>query len=199
MAHYESIETAAGHRDWQGCARIMFRLLYRCRLSEQRKVTAAALERYVPIWKSKHPGPMSSIPDRILSSISARRRPMPPEFLEELDPADAEFENGIIEFYNGSIADPSQRTAHFATAIRSAVLARQIDTWLRAHPGSYLQWKTGHGFHGPTFLQDDAAASEAELMWKFVANLLKPCSSRSRLLWSRQLEKAYEEWEESAR
>jgi hypothetical protein len=197
MADYGSIETAARHRDWQECARIMFRLLYRCRSSEQRKTAAAALKRYVPIWKSKHPEPIGSIPDLILSSISARRRPILPEFPEDLDPADAEFENGIIEFYNGSISHTAQRTAHFATAIRSAVLAHQIDMWLREHPDAYSAWKTGQGFQGPTFLQDDAAAGEAELMWKSVADLLRRCSVRSLPLLSKRVERAYKEWEEA--
>jgi hypothetical protein len=196
MDEYENIETAARHRDWQGCARIMFGLLYRCMTEEQRNVARAALYKYLEIWNTKHKDALQAIPEQVLANGTKGKRPALPEFPEDLDPADAEFENGLIEFYNGSyfVTSHSRRTEHFATAIRSAVTARQINRWLQEHPKDYAKWKAGRGIDGPTFLDDEAAADEAQMMWAFVDNLLK-----KQLLHplSRQIERLYKRWEES--
>lgn len=205
MDEYENIETAAHHRDWQECARIMFGLLYRCTTEEQRNVAKAALHTYVEIWNAKHKNALRLIPERILASATNGKRPALPEFPEDLDPADAEFENGLLEFYNGAFFSPShpQGTQHFATAIRSSVTARQINRWLRERPDDYAKWKAGRGIDGPTFLDDAAAADEAQRMWIFVEKLLKkqyaagPIPFEKRLGSSRRLSLLYKQWEES--
>jgi hypothetical protein len=205
MDEYEDIETAACHRDWQGCARIMFGLLYRCGTDAQRNVAKAALYTYIEIWKAKHKNALKLIPVRVLANATNGKRPALPEFPEDLDPADAEFENGLIEFYNGAFFPGShaRRTQHFATAIRSSVTARQINRWLREHPDDYAKWKAGRGIDGPTFLDDDAAADEAQRMWKFVEKLLteqcaaSPIPFAQRLRPSKRISQLYKQWEES--
>ena len=205
MDEYEDIETAARHRDWQGCARIMFRLLYQCATDEQRNVAKAALYTYVDIWNAKHNDALKSIPERVLVNRIEHRRPELPEFPEDLDPADAEFANGLIEYYNGAhfVASHSRPTAHFATAIRSAVTARQINRWLSEHPDDYAEWKAGLGFDGPTFLDDEAAADEAQRAWKFVDDLLKeqrtvvPTPFAQQLRSAKQIARLYRHWEAS--
>src|SRR5271169_4788520 len=136
MDDYEDIEAAARHRDWQGCARLMFGLLYACTSNQQRKVSAETLRSYVDIWRTKHQGSWQAIPERVLVNGTKARPPALPEFPEDLDPADAEYENGLTEYYNGAFfaTDHAEHTVHFATAIRSAVTARQINSWLRERP-----------------------------------------------------------------
>jgi hypothetical protein len=205
MDEYENIETAARHRDWHGCARIMFGLLYRCTTKEQRNVAKATLYTYVEIWEEKHKNASKLIPERVLTNGTDGKRPPLPEFPEDLDPADAEFENGLIEFYNGAFFSHKhpRRTQHFATAIRSSVTARQINRWLSQHPDDYVEWKTGRGIYGSTFLDDDAAADEAQRMWILVEQLLKkqhassPIPFEKRLPSSRRLSLLYKQWEES--
>lgn len=204
MNHYDSIEIAARDRDWQECARIMFELLYRCSIQEQCKVAKAALDTYIPIWNAKHTDALKPVPEHILVDSNKVNRPELPDFPEDLDPADAEFENGLIEFYNGAFfpTKRAERTVHFATAIRSAVTARQINRWLHEHPDEYARWKSGRGIDGPTFLDDEAAADEAEMAWKFVDKLLKQCAvhampSAAKLRSSRQVAQLYKRWEES--
>jgi hypothetical protein len=205
MDEYENIETAARHRDWQGCARIMFGLLYKCTIEEQRNVAKVALYTYVEIWNAKHERTLKTFPERILTNKTVGKRPELPEFPEDLDPADAEFENALIEYYNGTFfrTGHAQRTVHFATAIRSAVTARQINAWLREHPDDYATWKAGRGIEGPTFLADEAAADEAQMAWTLVADLLKKQRAIVRRpfagqFWSsRQMAQLYKRWEES--
>jgi hypothetical protein len=204
MDEYEDIETAARHRDWQGCARIMFGELFRCTPDQQRTVAAKALQTYVDIWTEKHSEALQTLPETILADGINRKPPPPPDFPEDLDPADAEFENGLFEFYNAAYfpAAHNQRTVGFAAAIRSAVTARQINRWLRGHPDDYAQWKAGREFGGPTFLDDAAAAEEARTAWMFVDDLLKaqhvpitPFAKQSQSV--QQIERLYKQWEES--
>jgi len=201
MDEYEGIEEAARHRDWQACAKLMFRLLYRCTTEGQRNVAKAALCTYVKTWNMKHGDVMRAIPERLLAYETEGKRPPLPDFPEDLDPADAEFENGLIEFYNGAYfnAPHPRHTMHFATAIRSAVTARQIERWLRDHPDDYAKWKSGRGIDGPTFLDDEAAAKEALTAWKFVADLLKVQPIAVYELWqsTKRIERSYKHWEDT--
>jgi hypothetical protein len=199
MDDYENIEESARHRDWQGCARIMFRLLFRFPAKEQRSVARAALCMYVHIWREKHDSELKQVPDYLLANGIRGERPTLPEFPEDLDPADAEFENGLLEFYNGTFFPGThpQHTMHFATAVRSAVTAMQINRWLRAHPDDYAKWKAGSGFNGPTFLDDEEATAEAQVAWKYIADLLKAQPPKSYRLWrpGRRIEQFYQDWE----
>jgi hypothetical protein len=97
MDDYEYIEAAARHWDWQGCARIMFGLLYECTPDQQREVAAKALATYIKTWKAKHKGVLGKIPENILISSGIEKMITFPEFPEELDldPADTEFEKWL--------------------------------------------------------------------------------------------------------
>jgi hypothetical protein len=205
MDEYEDIETAARHWDWQGCARLMFVMLFCCAKEQQRSIAAQTLNAYTAIWKEKHRNALREFPDIVLADGSHRNRHMFSDLPEDLDldPADAEFENGLLEFHNGAVSPRHNRyTAHFATAIRSAVTARQINRWLQNHPDEYEKWKAGRGFDGPTFLDDEAASIEALSAWNFVASLLReqhititvPFSKQLRS--SKQIERLYRNWEE---
>jgi hypothetical protein len=206
MDEYEDIETAARHWDWQGCARLMFLMLFRCAKEQQRSIAAQTLNTYTPIWKEKHRNALHELPDSVLVNGSQRHRRAFPDLREDLDldPADAEFENGLLEFHNGVLSPRHSRyTAHFATAIRSAVTARQINSWLQNHPDEYAKWKARRSFEGPTFLDDEAASEEALSAWSFVAHLLReqhisitvPFSEQLRS--SKQIERLYRNWEEA--
>lgn len=202
MNEYETIDAAARRRDWQECARIMFGLLCANTIKRQRDVAKTVLNTYVEIWKEKHNDSLKQVPEHLLAINAKSKRPELPEFPEDLDPADAEFENGLIEFYNGAFFPTShaQHTMHFATAIRCAVTARQVNAWLRSHPDDYATWKSGRGIDGPTFLDDEDAATEAQNAWKFVDDLLKeqptitgrPLRSAKRIAQS-----SYQLWEDT--
>jgi hypothetical protein len=206
MDEYEDIETAAAHCDWKGCAKLMFVMLFQCTKEQQRSLSAKVLDTYVPVWKQKHSGALGVLPGSVLINES-NEQPAFPEFPDscDLDPADAEFENGLLEFYNGAFvpAPHSRYTAHFATSIRSAVTARQINRWLQGHPAEYTKWKAGRDFDGATFFEDEAAAGEAKAAWIFVDYLLKqqhipvytPISKQLRS--SKQIARLYRNWEES--
>jgi hypothetical protein len=171
------------------------------------QASVKVLDTYVPIWQEKHSGAVGEIPDSVLANSINSKRPALLDLSEglDLDPADTEFKNGLLEFYRGALSKVihSRYTAHFATAIRSAVTARQINRWLQGHPIEFAKWRSGRGFDGPTFLDDEAAAEEAQAAWKFVDHLLKeqhvpifvPFSEQLRL--SKQIARLYQAWEES--
>jgi hypothetical protein len=207
MDEYEDIESAARHRDWHGCARLMFLMLFRCAKEQQRSIAAQTLNTFTPIWKEKHRNALQELPDVVLADDSQGNRRMFPDLPEDLDldPADAEFENGLLKFHNGVLSPRHNRyTAHFATATRSAVTARQINSWLHNHPDEYGKWKAGRSFEGPTFLDDEAASIEALSAWGFVANLLREQHTSAtipllkQLRSSKQIERLYRNWEEAA-
>lgn len=197
MYEYENIEAAAHHRDWQECAGIMFGLLYRCATEGQRNVAREALRTYVVIWNTKHEDVVRQLPQLLLTPEIHGKRPKLPEFPEDLDPADAEFENGLIEYYNGAFfsANHGQHTMEFATAIQSAVVARQNNKWLSNHQDDYANWKSGSGIGGPTFLDDEAAAKEAEIAWKLIDASLKGQPKPLRQSWHAAV--LYKRWEDS--
>lgn len=200
MDEHLNMATAARHRDWQGCARVMFRQLFLYPAEAQQKIAADILSEYIGVWNAKHPNE-TAIPQW----TPGHTQPALPEFDGDLDPADAEFENALIEFYNGTsrTADQMQRTMHFAGAIRSTVLASQINRWLHDFPDEYRRWKEGLMTTGPTFLDDEAAANEAERMWLRVDGLLAKQRvadsglSETRLIRSTDIAKAYDDWEKS--
>ena len=177
MADYESIEMAARSRDWQGCARIMFGLLYERTSDEQREIAAKALATYIKTWESKHNGVWRDVLEEILIHRSIGKGVTFPDFPEELDldPADAEFENGLTEFWNGaySSSNHANRTRHFATSIHSAVTACQIHKWIQHRPADFVKWKAGRLTEGPTFLDDQATVAEAQRAWEYVDRLFK--------------------------
>ncbi|MBV8776074.1 MAG: hypothetical protein JO258_02650 [Alphaproteobacteria bacterium] len=206
MDEYEDIKAAAAHRDWQACARLMFLLLFRYSKNEQRDVTTQALYTYVPIWQQKHSDSLQDIPDYLLSRGSIVKRLTFPDLRDDLDldAADAEFESGLLEFCHGVSSSSHRRyTAAFATAIRSAVTARQINKWMEGHPEAYARWKKGRRFRGPTFLDDDAAAEEACSAWAFVQRLLREQHMPTRSSLSEQVRstqeavRLYRNWEET--
>jgi len=199
---YTNIAMAARDRDWQACARILFRLLFSRPGEVQQAIAVDALSVYADIWNEKHPE-LRHIPAWILGH-RADQYPEIPEFPSNLDPADAEFEAGLIEFYGGTSRsiDHTQQTKHFATAIRSAVLARQINRWINDFPRQFERWKDGLPLDGPSFLDDETAAKEAENAWIRVGKLLAKQHVSSRKFESEigslsRLSEAYEDWEKS--
>lgn len=168
----------------------------------QREIAAETLSAYINIWNEKHPE-FREIPRWILAHKVDQHLEIP-ELPGDLDPADAEFQTALIEFCNGTSRsiDHAQQTKHFATAIRSAVLARQINQWLRDFPGQFERWKKGLPLDGPTFLDDQAADKEAESAWisvdKLIARQLVSSRRFEREVSSlRQLSEAYDDWEKS--
>lgn len=196
MDDYEDIGTAALHRDWQGCARIMFGLLYRRSRQDQLQIATEVLETYADTWKAKHQdrAKIRSVPERLMKA-SFDLRPDLPELPDDADAADAEYENALTEYYNGKFYanTPEEWTSNFASAIRSTVAAHQISRWMRKYPQSYQLWNAGRDFDGPTFLEDDSAADEAAGMWQFVERLLRRTYPATEITpISRSL---YEQWE----
>ena len=181
----------------------MFGQLYDCTPNEQQRVAANALATYTKTWKLKHKGAWGKAPENVLTRPAVKKVIKFPEFPEDLDldPADAEFENGLSEFYNGAYASSghADRTAHFATAIRSAVTARQIHKWIHRHPEDFMKWKAGQLTDGPTFLDDEAAAAEAQAAWEEVGRLLRSARLQPfhRKRASKRLEELYRRWENS--
>jgi len=202
MTSAPGIASAAKTRDWHECGRLMFALLFHCRFEEQCDVASQSLERYLTIWNSKHPDWSSYALNSLLAR--GRNRPSPatrasenpalPEFPHDLDPADAEFENAVIGFYKGLSysASHSEHTMNFATAIRSAIVARQVDRWLRDHPREYAAWRSGKPFSGPTFLDDDNASAEAEDGWISISRLLEQQPSVQSVRPARRCELTHE-------
>jgi len=206
MNEYGDIETAARHRDWQGCARLLFLTLLRCTKEQQLSIAAHTLETYAPIWKAKHTNALQRLPDTVLANDTQGNGRVFSGLLEniDLDPADTEFENGLLEFQNGvSSLQHRRHTAHFATAVRSGVTARQINKWLQNHADDYAKWSAGRSFNGPTFLDDEPASEEALSAWRFVDHLFRRQHVNStvpfveKMRSSRDIERQYRKWEET--
>lgn len=206
MDEYLTISAAARHRDWEGCSRLMFRELYVLPWSVQRDITAHVLSMYLPIWTKKHPN--DDWIKKYLAGEGNGRRSDKDGFSEPLndeqfDAADVEFDNAMTELDNAlPDQNPHSRTSHFATAIRSAVLAMQMDRWIHDFPEQYNHWSSGRPFIGPTFLEDEAASKAAESAWVRVDSLFKKekVAGRSHRLASKnvfEIEQAYSEWEKS--
>ncbi|MFI5023298.1 MAG: hypothetical protein ACHQRJ_16830 [Alphaproteobacteria bacterium] len=181
----------------------MFRLLYQFPTDEQRHIAVRTMHLYLPIWKEKHKNESWLMLDDLLEERATKTFEVPD--FANLDPADTEFENAIIELYNGvyDSSNHEEHTVHFATSVRSAVTAKQVNEWLRRHPHKYAQWRAGRGFDGPTFLDDEVAANEAEKAWTFVDGLLTRPHFHKRTPFERQLSspkdvtELYERWEQS--
>jgi hypothetical protein len=166
-----SIRRAAREHDWNACSRIMFLRLFSRTFDEQKKIAEGALVLYFEIWNRKHPDKVKHLP---LMTFSLREdKSLNGDFSEELDPADNEFCNAILE-YNEGISEtdkPLERISHFATSIRSSVLAIQINRWIRDFPDQYERWRAGKLVNGPTFLDDEAAADDAQKAWESIDDL----------------------------
>jgi hypothetical protein len=206
MDDYPNITTAARHRDWLACARIMFRQLYLCPTNVQQMIATSTLLQYAKIWNEKHLD-WDKITSSKLEYIANQVAEFPKFNSIELDPADAEFENALIEFANGSAGQIShaEHTIHFASSIRSAVLATQIDRWRHDLPAQYMLWKEGRKLSGPTFLDDEGAVAEAENAWSRVDDLFKQFDRPRMRIFERleqsvrpsEIEQVYNDWEKS--
>jgi hypothetical protein len=198
---YPNISAAARNRDWRSCDRLMFGELYQLPFEGQREVSWIALSSYFLIWDGKH---RDSSPSelKLIPPWEERHFPTLPHS-EEPDPADAEFESGLMQFYNAlSAKSLLRRTAYFATSIRSAVLARQINRWVHNFPIEYDFWKRGQYFAGPTFLEDEAASLEAEKAWSEIDELFQDLTRRQTRrrrfrFFGTEVERAYAAWSSS--
>jgi hypothetical protein len=194
-----SIRKAAREHDWNACARVMFRQLFLRSFDEQKKITEGALALYFDIWNSKHPDKPKHLP---LVTFGLREdESLNGDFSEEIDPADTEFCNAILE-YNEGISEtgkPLERINHFATSIRSSVLAIQINRWIRDFPDQYGRWRAGKLVKGPTFLDDKAAADDAQKAWESIDYLLShewPGRAMAEVPMNK-IDDAYRAWERS--
>jgi hypothetical protein len=170
----------------------MFLQLFQCAKPDQEAVAKAALERYRPIWDRKHHRPPPSAA-RYLAGLSED------PIADDLDPADAEFEEGATEFEQGIMSDDhAEYTRHFASAIRSSIVAEQINVWIANHAESYRRWRDGQSFNGPTFLDAPTAVRTATAAWVLVEkSLAEALKSRPRPARDGDVEAHYKEWEES--
>lgn len=148
---------------------------------------------------------MNSVLDWVLNHKADQQQEFP-GLPENLDPADTEFESALIEFHNGTshTLNHARRTIHFANAIRSTVLARQINRWLQDYPAQYQIWKARLLIRRPTFLDDAAAGDEAEKAWMQVdrlfdlfGHILEAREPIKRFRLSSELERVYSDWEQS--
>jgi hypothetical protein len=194
-----SIRRAAREHNWDACARIMFWQLFSRTFDEQKKITEGALVLYFDIWNRKHPDKAKHLP---LTTFSLREdESLNGDFFEEIDPADNEFCNAILE-YNEGISEtckPLERINHFATSIRSSVLAIQINRWIRDFPDQYERWRAGKLVNGPTFLDDKAAADDAQKAWESIDDLFShewPGRAMAEIPMNK-IEDAYRAWERS--
>lgn len=190
MTTYETIKSAASHKDWQECARIMFLSLYEREFDDQREVVKSVLTTYIDRLISKYPN--RKIPYFLTFGLLD-------ENLVEIDAADTEFQNSIIEYYNASFqSSHDEQTTHFATSIRSCVLAGQINAWIMSHPDSYKKWKEGETFKGPTFLEDKKSINEVERLWGYVEDILSKHQDGRRVYkLSKEVDFLYQKWESS--
>ncbi|WP_316176336.1 hypothetical protein [Bradyrhizobium sp. SZCCHNRI1073] len=172
----------------------MFKQLAILPFEIQKEVAVQAWQAYAPIWVAKHPGVEFG---KWIAELAETNLLGTPES-RQMDPADAEFENAILQFTDAQDGESHlQRTAHLASSIRSSVLARQIDRWLRDFPEQYTSWHQGEHFAGPTFLDDDGASLEAEKAWKKIDAILRS-KRKSKIRESMEkIERAYFEWESS--
>jgi hypothetical protein len=200
MDDFSTIKSAAANRDWEACERMMFRSLFFCSTKTQKNIAAQALSPYAKVWNDKHPN--NAI--RVFGDAIDEQQELPP-FPDNLDPADAEFESALIEFHNGLSRKINhvRHTMHFATAIRSTVLATQINRWICDFPGEYEQWKEGRIVKGPTFLDDQGAAQVAESAWIRIDSLLTKGRQSSPSMIERpstqaaKVDTLYARWEKS--
>jgi hypothetical protein len=202
MGDYPDIKVAAQHEDWRGCARILFMELFRRSNEEQYEIAWEATCEYLPIWQSKHPN-LGTVPEWLkFHQIDNRREP--PLFPEDDDAADAEFENALLELHRGAARKERRGgTAHFAGAVRSSVLARQINQWINDFPEQYRSWKEGRAVSGKTFLDDAKATKVAVSAWMQVGDLLNKMrtvrSGLPRIEFTDPSEetRAYGDWEQT--
>lgn len=197
MDEHLSIIRAARAHDWSACAWIMFWQLFSRAFEEQKSITKDVLLVYLNIWNEKHPAiylsPEEFHQDNDLVSKI--------ELCEKIDAADNEFCNAFIEYVEG-MSNNSRKVEgvkHFATSIRSTVLAIQINRWIRDFPDQYERWKAGRLVSGPTFLDDKAAANDAEKAWEHIDYLFSnvPQDRPVSEIPMNRIDAAYREWERS--
>jgi hypothetical protein len=197
MDEHLSIRRAARAHDWGACARIMFWQLFSRTFEEQKRITKDVLLVYLNIWNDKHPAiylPPKEfhLDDDLVSKM---------ELCEKIDAADNEFCNALIEYAEGMSNNNRsiERVKHFATSIRSSVLAIQINRWIRNFPEQYERWKAGKLVSGPTFLDDKLAADDAEKAWEHIDLLFSHTAQGQATpeMPMNKIETAYREWERS--
>ena len=177
----------------------MFWQLFSRTFDEQKKITEGALLRYLDIWNRKHPDKAKHLP--LMAFSLCEDESLDGDFSEEIDPADNEFCHAMLE-YNKGISEtdgPLERIKHFATCIRSSVLAIQINRWIRDFPDQYERWKAGKLVNGATFLDDKAAADDAEKAWEYIDDLFSyewPGRAMAETS-TNKIEEAYRAWERS--
>jgi len=199
MDEHLNIRRAARAHDWTACARIVFWQLFSRTFDGQKSITKHALLPYLNIWNEKHPSktiPVALTTFSLHEDLSSKFDPA-----EEIDAADNEFCNAFLEYAEGASDNSGaiERVKHFATSIRSSVLAIQINRWIRDFPDQHQRWRTGKLISGPTFLDDEAAANDAEGAWEHI-DLLFSHSRHDRAIPeipTNKIEVAYREWERS--
>lgn len=194
-----SIRRAAREHDWNACARIMFWQLFSHTFDEKKKITESALALYFDIWNAKHPDKANHLP---LVTFSLREdESLNGDFSEDIDPADNEFCNAILEYNEGisGTGQPLAQINHFATSIRSSVLAIQINRWIRNYPDQYERWRAGKLVNGPTFFDDETAADDAQKAWESIDYLFSNESPGRAMaeVPMNKIEDAYRAWERS--
>jgi hypothetical protein len=179
----------------------MFQQLFSYSFDEQKAITQGALLPYLNIWNEKHRDEHPHLSTDLPLMKLKVQEPTSSALPDELDPADAEFWNALLGYFDGISEnnEPVQRIKHFATAIRSSVLAVQINQWIRDFPGQYQHWRRGEIVSGPTFLDDKVAADKAEKAWERI-DFLFSHGRKTRAppeITMNNIENAFREWEQS--
>ena len=199
MDEHLSIRRAARAHDWTACARIMFWQLFSRSFDGQKSITKDALLPYLNIWNQKHPGKTMQLP--ALAFDLHEDSSWGFDFPHEIDAEDNEFCNAFLEYTEGASENTPaiERVKHFAASIRSSVLAIQINRWIRDFPDEYNRWRAGKLVSGPTCLDDEAAANDAEKAWEHIDVLFSHTRQDRAMpeIPTNKIEVAYREWERS--
>ncbi|MGH9765832.1 MAG: hypothetical protein ACREAB_00225 [Blastocatellia bacterium] len=186
---------------WVPCSELYFRVTYGLPGGMQIDLARLAINGYLPIFEKKWPAvkwPRQLLQD-VEQWVGQYGRQLPDE-PDDPDPADAAFLSSLdglllAASYRG---DPFTLTSSCASAINSAINARQSNVWMADDPEGVEMWKTQQYFPGRSVIENVAAIAVAEREWKKVAEWLE-----ERQVWNipeeadeEEIEKALARWKE---
>lgn len=197
----QSLAQRIAEHNWELCSELYFQITYGLPAQSQISLARLAINGYLPIFGTKWPA--VTWPRQLLEDVeqwvrqSGRQLPDEPD---DPDPADAAFFSSLdglllASSYSG---DPFTLTSSCASAINSAINARQSNVWIADDPEGVEMWKKQEYLLGRSVTENAAAIAVAEREWKKVAAWLE-----EKQVWSSpeeadedEIEKALARWKE---
>lgn len=172
----QSLVQRIAEHNWQLCAESYFRITYGLPAQLQIALARLAINSYLPVFENKWPA--ITWPRQLLEDVDQwvrRFGKQLPDEPDDPDPADAAFlfSFDALLMAGSHHSNPLTLTSSCASAVNSAVNARQSNVWIADDPEAVEMWKTYQYFSGRSVIENVASIAVAEREWTRVAASLE--------------------------